>query len=136
MKLAIYSEQSIIYGSPRGVIAELDARVARTPTERASGFARQPSIQPNEAIFFAFLNDMNTPFTMADTLFNLDMLFIDRNGHAVCAIHNAQARDTQLYSCGAPYRYVIEVPAGWLQAHGILGEASVGWNPRDIGQIT
>jgi uncharacterized membrane protein (UPF0127 family) len=106
---------------------QLNAAVARTPADRQRGFAFRRTILPNEAIFFAFPFDVATPFTMANTLVPLDMVFLDANGRIVGIVNSAVPRNPQPYASSRPFRYVLEMPGGWLAAHGIGYRAGVGW---------
>jgi len=129
VRVAIYS--------PEGGIAELDAAVARTPAERARGFAGRPSIGANEAIFFAFPHDTTIPFTMAETNFPLDIIFIDRLGRIV-GVARGEPRDSRpIYATTSrrAFRYVLELPAGWLAGRGFERLASVGWQPQALGVV-
>jgi uncharacterized protein len=130
MKLAIYRPDS----GPRGSVVELDATPATTPPERVLGFSWRSSIGPNDAIFFAFPADTTTPFTMRDTLFPLDILFVCQHGRIIQAV-TAPARWPQPITAPRPYRYVLEVPGGWLARNGVGVNATLGWSPRDLGWV-
>lgn len=106
---------------------QLNAAVARTPLDRQRGFAFRRNILPNEAIFFAFPSDTTTPFTMANTLVPLDMVFLDSNGKIVNLVNMATPWNQRPYSSPLPFRYVLETPGGWLVAHGVDYQTGVGW---------
>jgi uncharacterized membrane protein (UPF0127 family) len=111
---------------------DIDARVAGTAAEWLTGFSGQARIGANEAIFFAFPYDTQTGFTMANTRFPLDMLFLDANARVVWMIENAAALGRKAYVSPRPFRYVIEAPAGWFRSHGIGYESGVAWPERSF----
>lgn len=106
---------------------QLSAAVARTPVDRQRGFSFRRSILPDESIFFVFPSDTTTPFTMANTLVPLDMVFLDANGKIVGIVNRAIPRSSASYVSPRPFRYVLETPGGWLAAHGIDYQSGVGW---------
>lgn len=120
------------HSSITGQTIQINAAVASTPQTRAVGFSNRRAIGPNEAIFFAFPTDVTTPFTMANTFVPLDMIFLDSKGTIVHVAHRATPLSAQPYASPYPYRYVIEVPGGWLDAHGLTSKSGVGWSPNAI----
>jgi len=121
--------------APNGRAAALDARIARTPAARAMGFTGRTSLAPDEAILFAFPEDTRTPFTLAATGVALDLAFFDAAGRMVGAHYGARARDPRPYGAPGPYRYALEVPAGWLAAHGVGGPGTViAWSSGGFTQ--
>lgn len=123
-----------IYVPATDRVVEVNARVARTPSERAAGFSSRTSLGPNEAIWFAFPTDVDVPFTMVDTHTPLDMAFFDAAGVPVW-LTSARANDPAPYQPPRRYRYCLEVPAGWLARHGVDSRARVAWQPGAIGTV-
>lgn len=118
MKITLYS--------PRGT-SSIEAKLARTPAARVAGFANRPSVGFEEAIFFAFPQSGTYPFTMADTLVPLDMLFIDEYGRVVAVVSHAAPRNPSPYTPTRPFRYVLETAAGRLAAHRVGMDTVVRW---------
>lgn len=130
MRLAIYRPGP----TPSGSIVDLDVAVATTPAARTRGFSGRPSIGPDEAIFFAFPVDTDVPFTMRHTLVPLDIVFVCRDGHVI-RVTTAPARMPDPIVAPRPYRYVLEVPGGWLARHGVGSDATLGWSPVALGPV-
>lgn len=118
----------------RGTV-ELDAALAATPQSRSAGFSGRTWIAPWEAIFFAFPHDTTAPFTMAGTGVPLDMVFVDRLGR-VAWLAAAAAYDPRPYQPPRAYRYVLEVPAGWIREHGVGMTSGFGWMGQELGAVT
>lgn len=116
----------ITFYSPRGT-SSIEAKLARTPSARFTGFANRPSVGFEEAILFAFPQNGIYPFTMADTLVPLDMLFIDEYGKVVAIVNRAMPRNSVPYAPPRPFRYVIETTAGRLAAHRVGMDTVVRW---------
>jgi uncharacterized membrane protein (UPF0127 family) len=122
-----------LYG--QGRVARVDARLAITPEARARGFAGSTSIGPDESILFVFPTDTTTPFTMAQTGIPLDILFLDRNRRMVAVFPSARAFDQTFYVSPVPYRYVIELPGGWLASRGVALPTTASWAARILRPI-
>ena len=106
---------------------ELDASVARSPSERERGFTGRTSLLPNEAILFAFPSDTTQPFTMTQTHASLDMLFFDAAGRLVWKFERTFPGRLDPYAPPVSYRYALEVPGGWSAAHGVADQAVIAW---------
>lgn len=122
---AVARVRLVLYGA-RGPVA-LEAGVARTPAERARGFAGRTALGPGEALLFAFPADTRAAFTLARTGVALDVLFLDASGRAVAAFRSVPAWWPAPFAPAAPYRYALETPAGWLAARGVGAGAVAAW---------
>jgi len=114
---------AVIHGSGRAV--EVSLEVAATPEERARGLMYRNSLAEDSGMLFIFDQDANQIFWMKNTLIPLDMLFIARDGTVVGVHANATPLSTANIAVGKPSRYVLEVPGGWAERHGIAAGARV-----------
>ena len=114
---------AMIHGSGRAV--EVSLEVADTPEERARGLMYRNSLAEDSGMLFIFDQDANQSFWMKNTLIPLDMLFIARDGTVVGIHANATPLSTANITVGKPSRYVLEVPGGWAERHGIAAGARV-----------
>jgi len=96
----------------------LVVEVAATEAQRQRGMMFRPSLAPGEAMLFVFLQEDNLAFWMKDTLVDLDLAYVGADG-TIVQIERMTARNTDGVFGRAPAQYVLEVPAGWFEAHGV-----------------
>ncbi|HEX6705052.1 MAG TPA: DUF192 domain-containing protein [Albitalea sp.] len=96
----------------------IQAEVARTPDQRATGLMFRETMPANDGMLFAF-EDANTQcFWMKNTFVPLSAAFIGDDGSIVNIVDmRPQALDSH---CSAkPVRYVLEMNQGWFAKRGI-----------------
>jgi uncharacterized membrane protein (UPF0127 family) len=89
--------------------------VAKTNAERIKGLGGRESIPANYGMWFLFPNppgEVQDPFWMKDTNFDLDMVFVDQNMKVVDVKPGNKALSETLITPVAPYLYVLEMNAG------------------------
>jgi len=96
----------------------LVVEVAATPAEQHKGMMFRPRLGPDEAMFFIFPGDDNLSFWMKNTYVDLDLAFIASDGEIV-QVEHLKAFDAEPVYSRQPARFALELPAGWLAAHGI-----------------
>lgn len=105
----------------RGInqITEVRAEVANTPMERSRGLMFREELSEGRGMWFIFDTDVSGPFTMQNTYIALDMIFVDNNLEIVSISKNAAPLSKKLIYSKKPYRYVLEVPAGFTKKYDI-----------------
>ncbi|MFZ4514867.1 MAG: DUF192 domain-containing protein [Acidimicrobiia bacterium] len=90
--------------------------VASNGIQREQGLRGVESLEPYAGMVFAFEDDSNAAFTMADTKIPLDIGFYDRNGKRIGNEAMVPCPGTDLtcpvYGPSSRYRFAYEVPAG------------------------
>jgi len=81
-----------------------DVEPAITHEEQARGLMFRKSLDDKAGMFFIFQRE--------DTLFPLDLVFIDNNFLVVDIHKNAKPLDESIISSRKPARYVLEIKAG------------------------
>ena len=78
-------------------------------------------------MLFVFPADGRHSFWMKDMLFSIDMLWLDANGRVVHVEKGVSpATFPQTFTPSSPSRYVLEVPSGFCDAHGIeVGDMAI-----------
>ncbi|MBI2611007.1 DUF192 domain-containing protein [Candidatus Kaiserbacteria bacterium] len=98
--------------------------VADTPEERERGLSGWKGLAEDEGMLFIFNEDGRYAFWMKDMEFPIDILWISRDG-AIVHIEEYVAPETYPASF-APRRearYVVELPAGFVERRGVrIGE--------------
>lgn len=121
----------VFFDRATGRLWETSAELARTPYDRVRGLSGRTPAQATPMLF-AFPQDTRAPFTATFMLFAIDVLFLDADRRPVCCLHDVPP-GRELISCPAPYRYVLELPGGWLRARGLRAPLlGVGWDPKAL----
>jgi uncharacterized membrane protein (UPF0127 family) len=111
------SPSAVLHGSQGAVPIRLE--VVRTEAERARGLMYRQSLADGDGMLFVFDETGEHGFWMKNTFIPLDMIFIGEDLRVVGIHANAVPQSTRNITVGVPSRYVIEVPGGWAEAHGI-----------------
>lgn len=99
---------------PGGKVA---VEVAVTPLERQQGLAGRPSLAPGRGMLFVFRETVPRRFTTEQMLFGLDIISLDAAG-VVTGVATRMPGQPPFET--APARYILEVPSGWAEAHGVV----------------
>ncbi len=94
--------------------------LATTAAEREQGLSGKAGLAPDEGMLFVFDTDGEYAFWMKDMLFSIDMVWLSSEGKVVYIAKDVTpATYPASFAPSAPSRYVVELPAGWADAHGI-----------------
>jgi len=101
--------------------------VADTPALRERGLSSYTGLGPEEGMLFVFPQDGAYSFWMKDMLFPIDILWIDADGHIVHIERSVSPKSYPAsFTPDSPARYVLEVPAGFSEEHGLTaGESTL-----------
>jgi uncharacterized membrane protein (UPF0127 family) len=69
-------------------------------------------------MLFVFAEEQEITFWMSNTYVSLDVAFMDANLNVV-DIQQMEAQTLDYHDSRAPAMYGLEVPKGWLSAHGV-----------------
>jgi len=97
----------------------VEAELAVTPSERATGLMNRASLPGDGGMLFIFDDEQPRSFWMKNTLIPLDMIFIDAQGEIVDINENARPGDLNSYTSAAPAMYVLEVNGGYCADNNI-----------------
>jgi uncharacterized membrane protein (UPF0127 family) len=100
--------------------ARLHVTIADSPDEIVQGLSGRPSMQENEGMLFVFPAPLVPKFWMKEMHFALDIIWIDESKRIV-GIEKNISPDTYpaTFQPAVPVKYVLEVNAGWTDAHSI-----------------
>ena len=129
-----YMQSLVVSSNPSGEYApvhtihiggmDVHVTIAQTESERERGLGGRIGLKSDEGMLFVFPKDGLYAFWMKDMRFAIDIIWISAKGVVVHVAENVSP-DTYPASFGtqSPARYVLEVPAGFVDAHGIkLGD--------------
>ena len=88
-------------------------------------FRRQ--LGAGEGMLFLFRDTSEHVFWMKDTPLPLDMVFVDAAGVVVGVLERVEPMTTTIRTIGKKSRFVLEVNAGWVAAHGVAAGDRVTW---------
>lgn len=133
------TDLTISSGRTRDITVQVE--VADEASERAQGLMCRASIPPGTGMLFTYETDRSSGFWMFNTYAPIDILYLDQSGRVVdnitmspCTRDSAEGSGTDdewrawcaieanEYVPSGPWRNTLELPAGWLEAHG-LGES-------------
>lgn len=99
--------------------------VAITPEEQALGLGYRNGLDSNRGMLFVFQEPAEVSFWMDGMRFCLDIVWI-ANGEITGAAEDicpeppgTDKSDLRSYPSDGPVTHVLEMPAGWLAAHGL-----------------
>jgi uncharacterized membrane protein (UPF0127 family) len=97
--------------------------IADEPAERAHGLADRDGLAPGTGMIFVFSESGPRSFWMKGMRFCLDMVWIEQGTILgattnVCPTKGLTDADLPTYRSPAPVSYVLEMPAGWVDANG------------------
>jgi uncharacterized membrane protein (UPF0127 family) len=108
-------------------IIKTDIEIADNDYERQLGLMNRQSMEEMQGMLFIFPQQQYQSFWMRNTLFSLDMLFINSNKEIVTIHKNTTPLSEQSYPSSAPAIYVLEVNAGFCDRHNIKLGDKIFW---------
>ena len=114
---------AVLHGS--GGPASVRLELATTEANRTKGLMFRQSLADGDGMLFVFGEISDHSFWMKNTFIPLDMIFIGDDLRVVGVHAGAVPQSTDPITVGAPSRYVLEVPGGWAERHGIARGAQV-----------
>jgi len=104
-------------------LAVVDARVADSPQERYRGLSGTDPLENDTGMLFVFPDESNVSFVMRGMNYPLDMVFIDAEGNITTVytvpVPPENASESELERYPGRAKWVLEVPAGWAERHGV-----------------
>jgi len=97
----------------------IEVEVADDPAEQARGLMHRRLAGDGVGMLFVFPTAAPRTFWMRNTPGSLDLLFLDAGLRLVALIQNAEPMSDRLLRSGAPAQYVLEVPGGFAERHGL-----------------
>lgn len=99
-------------------IHNIQAQLAQTPDQRATGLMFRRTMATNEGMLFAFEAPATQCFWMKNTLLPLSAAFVTDDG-TVVNIEDMKPQTLDSHCSKQPVRYVLEMNQGWFAKRGI-----------------
>ncbi len=106
----------------------IDLEIADTDSARERGMMQRTGF-PNDrsGMLFPFDEEQPQSFWMANTPVALDIVFADADSQIVNIAKYTTPFSNERYGSDAPAQYVVEVPAGFADSHGLLEGDRIRW---------
>lgn len=108
-------------------LVKIDIEIADDEYQRQLGLMNRQSMDELKGMLFIFPEERFQSFWMLNTLFSLDMIFINSNKEIVTIHKNTKPLSEQSYPSSKPSQYVLEVNAGFCERHNIKEGDKVFW---------
>ena len=110
----------------------IDIEVADTDSARQRGMMQREGF-PNDrsGMLFPFEKEEPQSFWMSNTPVALDIIFVSADSQIVNIAKYTTPFSSENYRSGEPAQFVVEVPAGFADSHGILEGDRVQWRRLD-----
>lgn len=107
---------------------QIDAQVAQSSDQRATGLMYRKQMPQHEGMLFAFEQPGVQCFWMKNTLLPLTAAFIADDGEIV-NLADMKPQTTDSHCSARPVRYVLEMNQGWFTKRGIKAGARLTGDP-------
>jgi uncharacterized membrane protein (UPF0127 family) len=107
---------------------QIDAQVAQTPDQRATGLMWRKQMPQHEGMLFVFEQPFRQCFWMKNTLLPLSAAFVDDDG-TIVNIADMKPQSLDAHCSDKPVRYVLEMNQGWFAKKGIKAGAKLTGEP-------
>ncbi len=103
----------------------IEAEVANTPGDRATGLMNRAALPPQRGMLFVFPEAGLQCFWMKNTLIPLSIAFLDDEGRIV-HIADMQPQTLENHCSPKPVRFALEMNAGWFSRRGLAAGTRIG----------
>jgi uncharacterized membrane protein (UPF0127 family) len=105
--------------------------VADTEALREQGLSGRASLSPGHGMLFVFDKVGSWGIWMKDMLFSIDIIWLNKEGAVVGIKEHAtpQSYPEVFYPVTPTAAYVLEVPAGFVQEHGLAQGSKINVQP-------
>jgi len=108
-------------------IIKIDIEIADNDYERQLGLMNRQSMEEMQGMLFIFPQERYQSFWMLNTLFSLDIIFVNSNKEIVTIHKETTPLSEQSYPSTEPAQYVVEVNAGFCDRHNIKLGDKIFW---------
>lgn len=108
-------------------VSTIVVEIADTDSSRTRGLMQRPSMEENTGMLFVFPTSDYQSFWMANTQMSLDMLFVDTDSTVVEIHKYTRPLSDENIGGSRLSRFVVEVPAGYTDTHGIVEGDQIRW---------
>ncbi len=111
----------------------IQAQVASTQEQRATGLMHRKEMPANEGMLFVFEQRAGQCFWMKNTLLPLTAAFVADDG-TIVNLADMKPQTLDSHCSAEPVRYVLEMNQGWFAKRGIQAGAKLSGSPFTAGK--
>jgi uncharacterized membrane protein (UPF0127 family) len=108
-------------------ISQIEIELADNPSKITLGLMYREKMAENQGMLFIFPDSQPRAFWMKNTILPLDMIFADPDGIIVTIQEHTIPLSEESYISEIPAKYVVEVNAGYVNAHDIKQGDKIVW---------
>jgi uncharacterized membrane protein (UPF0127 family) len=112
---------------------QIDAQVASTPEQRATGLMWRKEMPQHEGMLFVFEQASVQCFWMKNTFLPLSTAFVADDG-TIVNIADMQPQTTDSHCSARPVRYVLEMNQGWFAKKRVQAGSRLTGKPFEAGR--
>lgn len=109
---------------------QIDAQVATTSEEHATGLMHRKEMPQHEGMLFVFASPSPLCFWMKNTLIPLTAAFIADDG-TIVNLEDMKPQSLDSHCARKPVRYVLEMNQGWFAKKGLKAGSRLSGRPFD-----
>ncbi len=109
-------------------IHQIDAQVAETQDQHATGLMHRDEMPVNEGMLFVFEKPTKQCFWMRNTRIPLTAAFVADDG-TIVNMENMKPQTLDSHCSAKPVRYVLEMNQGWFAKKGVKPGSKLGGKP-------
>jgi len=106
---------------------EIAVEIADTDEARTRGLMQRESLPERSGMLFIFDDEAPRSFWMANTPLSLDIIFVANDSSIVTVRKYTRPMSPESVTSTSPARFVVEVPAGFSDMHGIVEGDRIRW---------
>lgn len=109
-------------------VVTLDIEIADNDSSRMRGMMQRTGFPENSGMLFIFPFEDMQSFWMANTPVALDILFVNADSQVVDIHRYTRPLSPESVDSSSPTKFVLEVPAGFCDTHGIVESDRLRWS--------
>ena len=113
------------------LLLRIDLEIAATDSAKTRGMMQRKSFPNRSGMLFLFDREQPQQSWMGNTPVALDLICIDADSQIVDFAKYAKPFSAESILSVAPAQYVLEVPAGFSDTHGLIETDRVRWQRTD-----
>jgi uncharacterized membrane protein (UPF0127 family) len=114
-------------------ITGIGIEIAETDSARTRGLMGRDSIPAQVGMLFVMPTEEIQTFWMANTPRSLDIIFVGSDSRIVSVGKYTRPYSTDGVTSTGPAKYIVEVAAGFADAHGLIPGDLISWARNDAG---
>lgn len=108
-------------------VLTIDVEIAESDSARERGLMQRRSLPEKSGMLFVFEEERPQSFWMGNTPLGLDLIFVNADSEIVDVDKYNRPYDPSSIVSDFPAQYVVEVPAGFSDRHGISESHRIRW---------